>query len=168
MLYTERLYVAWWGWLLPLTAAVLLAFEVGLAYGAIPDWVPYAVTLPLALALLLALGKTTVRITTMDDGETALHVGNARLPARYIGEVEVIAQPDKRVALGPGLDPAAFVVHRGWIGTLVRVEVVDEHDPTPYWLFSTRKPERVAELLATAASRDSTIAASRDDTDSQR
>ncbi|MPY97255.1 MAG: DUF3093 family protein [Actinophytocola sp.] len=150
--YHERLYVAWWGWLLPFAAAVLIAFEVGLAYESVPDWLPYVVTLPLALAVLLLLGKTSVRITTAydEDGETELHVGNAHLPVRYIGEIEVIAQPDKRVALGPGLDPAAFVVHRGWVGPLVRVEVADEQDPTPYWLFSTRKPERVAALLAAA------------------
>lgn len=153
MTYSERLYVAWWGWLLPLAAAVLIAFEVGFAYDAVPAWLPYVVTVPLALAVLLMLGKTTVRITTT-DGETELHVGDARLPVRYIGDVEVIAQPDKRVALGPGLDPVAFVVHRGWIGPLIRVEVADERDPTPYWLFSTRKPERVAALLAAAAGRD--------------
>ncbi|WP_051400051.1 DUF3093 domain-containing protein [Haloechinothrix halophila] len=156
VIYTERLYVAWWGWLLPLAAAVLIAFEVGMAYDAVPAWLPYVVTVPLALAVLLMLGKTTVRITTAydEDGETELHVGNAHLPVRYIGDVEVIAQPDKRIALGPGLDPVAFVVHRGWIGSLLRVEVADERDPTPYWLFSTRKPERVAALLTTAAGRD--------------
>lgn len=161
MTFHERLYVAWWGWLLPLAAAVLIAFQIGLAYDAVPDWLPYVVTLPLAVAVVLLLGKTTVRITST-DGETQLHVGNAHLPARYIGDVEVIAQPDKRVALGPGLDPAAFVVHRGWIGPLVRVEVVDEQDPTPYWLFSTRKPERVAALLTAATSHDDS------DSDDQR
>jgi hypothetical protein len=29
----------------------------------------------------------------------------------------------------------------------VRVELTDPEDPTPYWLFSTRRPQRVAELL---------------------
>jgi hypothetical protein len=29
----------------------------------------------------------------------------------------------------------------------VRVRLTDPADPTPYWLFSTRRPERVAELL---------------------
>ncbi|WP_416332599.1 DUF3093 family protein [Amycolatopsis echigonensis] len=44
-------------------------------------------------------------------------------------------------------DPAAFVLHRGWVGPAVRFTLTDPADPTPYWLFSTRKPQRVVELL---------------------
>jgi len=29
----------------------------------------------------------------------------------------------------------------------VKVYLTDANDPTPYWLFSTRHPEKVAELL---------------------
>jgi hypothetical protein len=30
---------------------------------------------------------------------------------------------------------------------VVRVQVTDPADPTPYWVFSTRHPEKVASLL---------------------
>lgn len=153
--YSERLYVTWWGWLLPLTAAVLIAAEVQMVAAAIPVWLPYVITVALAAGVVVSLGRTAVRVT-MTDGESELHVGDAHLPVRYVGEVEVVGKRDKRIALGPGLDPAAYVVHRGWVGPMVRVELLDEQDPTPYWLFSTRKPERVAELLTSASGRDST------------
>lgn len=153
--YSERLYVTWWGWLLPLTAAVLIAAEVQMVATAIPAWVPYVIAVALAAGVVVSLGRTAVRVTTT-DGESELHVGDAHLPVRYVGEVEVVGKRDKRIALGPGLDPAAYVVHRGWVGPMVRVELLDEQDPTPYWLFSTRKPERVAEVLTSASGRDST------------
>ncbi|GAA5164277.1 MULTISPECIES: DUF3093 domain-containing protein [Amycolatopsis] len=140
--HTERLYVSWWGWPLPLIAAGLLAAEIHMGYPGVRAWLPYVVLVPLMAAWLLLMGRTKVEIT----GEE-LVVGKARLPLRFVGEVEVIGKDRKRKAMGPELDPAAFVVHRGWIGPIVRVHLTDPDDPTPYWVFSSRKPEKVAELL---------------------
>ncbi|MBY8851332.1 DUF3093 domain-containing protein, partial [Saccharothrix sp. MB29] len=41
----------------------------------------------------------------------------------------------------------AYVVHRGWVGPVVKVELRDPQDPTPYWLFSARSAERLAAVL---------------------
>ncbi|PXY28151.1 DUF3093 domain-containing protein [Prauserella muralis] len=144
-LFTERLYVTWWGWPLPLLGAALLAAEIHMGYPGVRAWLPYVVMLPLAVALLLSMGRTTVRVTGGDDPE--LWVGDAHLPLRYVGEVETVGKQGKRKAMGPELDPAAFVVHRGWVPTLVRLHLTDPDDPTPYWLISTRHPERLATVL---------------------
>jgi hypothetical protein len=80
------------------------------------------------------------------DGD-ALRVGTAVLPLKYVGRVEVVDRRDKQSALGPELDPAAFVLHRGWVGPLVRLEVTDPDDPTPYWVFSVREPDRLLAAL---------------------
>ncbi|MGB8795872.1 MAG: DUF3093 family protein, partial [Mycobacterium sp.] len=45
------------------------------------------------------------------------------------------------------LDPAAYVVHRGWVGPMVLLVLNDVDDPTPYWLVSCRHPERVLSAL---------------------
>lgn len=140
--YRERLYVSWWAWPLPIIAAVLIAAEIHLGYPGVRSWLPYVLLVPLALLLLVAASRTPVQLS---DGE--LRVADARLPVRFVGEVEVIGKGDKRKALGPDLDPAAYLIHRGWIGPVLRVHLTDEQDPTPYWLFSTRHPERLAELL---------------------
>nr|WP_308292090.1 DUF3093 domain-containing protein [Prauserella alba] len=145
MRFSERLYMAWWCWPLPLIGAALLAAEVHMGYPGVRAWLPYVILLPLAALLLLGFGRLKIRITGGDRPE--LWVGEAHLPVRHIGAVEVIGTGARRRTLGPELDPAAFVVNRGWIPTLVRVEVTDQDDPTPYWLFSTRHPERVAALL---------------------
>jgi Protein of unknown function (DUF3093) len=143
--YTERLYLAWWAWPLPLAAAGLIAAEIHLGYPGVRSWLPYVLLIPVAVLLLLLAGRTRIGI----DQDT-LQVGQAQLPLQYAGAVEVIARQDKRKALGPELDPAAYMLHRGWVGPLVRVQVTDDQDPTPYWIFSTRRPERVAELIRSA------------------
>jgi Protein of unknown function (DUF3093) len=142
MRHSERLYVPWWGWPLPLLGAGLLAAEIHMGYPGVRAWLPYVILLPLMAAWLLVLGRAKVRLS----GDELL-VGDARLPLRFVGEVEVIGRERKRKALGPELDPAAYVLHRGWVGPVLRVHLTDPEDPTPYWVFSTRKPEALAELL---------------------
>ncbi|MFE0025763.1 DUF3093 domain-containing protein [Amycolatopsis sp. NPDC059021] len=143
--HRERLYVPWWGWPLPVLGAVLLAAELHMGYPGIRAWLPYFVTLPLVVALLLSLGRSRIRVT--GGGEPELWVGEAHLPLRFVGEVEVLDKDAKRPALGRDGDPAAFVLHRGWVGPAVRIRLTDPDDPTPYWLFSTRHPEKIAKLL---------------------
>lgn len=140
--YRERLFVPWWHWPLPLLAAALLAAEVPMGFPGVPDWLPFAILVPLTMGMLIWLGRVRVGVA---DGE--LHVGDAHLPLRYVGQVEVLSGAEKRVALGRELDPAAFVVHRGWVPAVIRVELTDPQDPTPYWIFSARSPKRIATLL---------------------
>jgi DUF3093 family protein len=140
--HSERLYVPWWGWPLPMIAAGLLAAEIHMGYPGVRAWLPYLLLVPLMAAWLLGLGRTRVEVT-----EDELRAGKAHLPLRFVGEVEIIDREHKRKALGPELDPAAFVIHRGWVGPVVQVQLTDPQDPTPYWVVSTRKPETVARLL---------------------
>lgn len=143
--YAERLTVTWYWWPLPLLGAAILAAEVHMGYAGVRAWLPYAILLPVTVLVLLRMGRTVVRVT-----DEELWVGDAHLPVRFVGEVEIISAKHKRVALGRDLDPSAFVLHRGWIGPLVRVHLTDPDDPTPYWLFSTRHPDRLRTTLGTA------------------
>jgi hypothetical protein len=143
--YSERLYLPWWSWPLPLLGAGLIGAEINTSYTSVAVWLPYVVLLPLMAVYLLSLGRSRVRVTGGEEPE--LWIDSAHLPLRYVGEVEIIDRDRKRKALGPEGDPAAFAVHRGWVGPVVRVRLNDPSDPTPYWLFSTRKPEKVAALL---------------------
>lgn len=138
----------WWWYVLAVGLGVLLGAEVHLGYPGLRAWVGYAVLVPLAVAVLVVLGRTRVRVT---DGE--LRVGSAVLPLHRVGRVEVVDRRDKQAALGPELDPAAFVLHRGWVGPLVRLEVTDPDDPTPYWVFSVREPDRLLPHLTTDGGR---------------
>jgi hypothetical protein len=140
--FRERLYVTWWHWPLPLIAAGLLAAEVHMGYPGVRAWLPYVITIPLALVFLFRFGNAKVEVR---DGE--LWAGEAHLPLNYIGEVRIVPASAKRQVLGPRFDPAAFALHRGWVGPMVFIEVADADDPTPYWLLSTRKPEELVAAL---------------------
>ncbi len=143
--YRERLTVAWWLWLPAVAVAGLLAAEVKLGAPGTATWIPYLVLFPLTTVGLWWLGRIRVEVS---NGE--LRVDDAHIPLRYVGEVTPLSPADKRDLLGPYTDPEAFVVQRPWIGGAVRVQVADDADPTPYWLISTRHPQKLATALQDA------------------
>lgn len=138
--YVERLRPSPAAWLLvPVGAAMAgaSAYPLGLwiAVGA-------AAVVGVAVAALLALRTPVVRV---DAG--GLHAGPAFLGAAHVGEVEPLDAAATRSGLGPELRADAFVLHRPWVRTAVRVGVADEADPTPYWMISTRRPAELAGAL---------------------
>ncbi|HEY2723679.1 MAG TPA: DUF3093 domain-containing protein [Pseudonocardiaceae bacterium] len=140
--FDERLTVPLWWWPLGLGVAALLAAEVHMGYPGVRAWLPYLLTVPLAAAFLVRMGRRRVQVR---DGE--LHVSPAHIPLRHLGSVEVIPATAKRRVLGPELDPTAFVSHSAWVKPVIRVQITDPDDPTPYWVFSVRRADELAELL---------------------
>ncbi|MDT7733903.1 MAG: hypothetical protein QOE12_1077 [Mycobacterium sp.] len=126
--------------------AALIAVEVNMGVPSLPNWLPFAVLFVVAAGVLLWLGRAQVRVTS-DDGVVELWAGEAHLPITVIARSAQIPRSAKSAALGRQFDPAAYVLHRGWVGPMVLVVLDDEDDPTPYWLVSTRQPERVLSAL---------------------
>jgi hypothetical protein len=144
--YRERLWVPWWWWPLGLGLAALIAFEVDQGVPALPDWAPFALLLPVAAIVLLWFGRVEVRVVGGPD-ETEVWVGVAHLPVSVISRSAEVPRSAKSAALGRQLDPAAYVVHRAWVGPMVLLVLDDPDDPTPYWLVSSRHPDRVLAAL---------------------
>lgn len=138
--YRERLWPSWWlslalGLFLP--ATVLIFLPLSLLVG---------VTAGLAMWVgswgVLAAFAPVIEVTP--DGFRA---GSARLPWAHVGTVDVIDKAAARAAKGVNLDARAWVVIRPWVTPAVRVHLVDPDDPTPYWMVSTTRPERLAALI---------------------
>jgi hypothetical protein len=72
-------------------------------------------------------------------------VGRATIERRFIGAATAFRGAEATAERGPGLNGLAFLCIRGWIDPVVRIEITDPADRTPYWLASTRRPD---ELLA--------------------
>lgn len=132
----------WWWYLLAAGVGALLGAEVHLGYPGLRSWIGYAVLIPLLVGATAWLGWTRVQVR---DGE--LRAGGASVPLRHVGRTEIVARRDKQAAMGPELDPLAQVVHRPWIGRMVRIEVTDPDGEVPYWIVSARDPDRLVDAL---------------------
>ena len=138
----------WWSWPPALLVGAVLAAEIWMGAGGLRAWVPFAVVLPLTVALMLWLSRIRVAVT-----DTELRVDDARLPVDVITNVVALDADGKREVLGVGAHPLAFVVQRPWIGGAVQVLLDDPADPTPYWVISTRNPVELATVLLASAGR---------------
>jgi len=101
--------------------------------------------------VLVWLSRLRVGVVVPRGGTPELSVGLAHLPVDVIARAATVPASAKSAALGRQLDPAAYVQHRAWIRQMVLIVLDDPDDPTPYWLVSTRRPERLLEALADAA-----------------
>jgi hypothetical protein len=143
--YSERLTVPWWSWPVLLGAAAMLAAEIGLGAPGARTWLPYAVLLPLTAVGLWFIGRLRVAVT----GDELL-VDDARLPVRFVADAIPLDATGRRELLGVGADPLAFVVQRPWVPGAVQIVLDDPADPTPYWVVSSRHPQRLATALLAA------------------
>lgn len=144
VLYEEKLTPAWWMWLL-----VVFAGIVGLvALAPINPGVAVAAALVTAGGAAVALVASSSSIVITGD---SLQVGRARIERRFVGEAEAFRGDDVRRVRGPELDGRAYMNFRASVGPVVRIRITDPVDPTPYWLTSTRHPERIVEVLSTGS-----------------
>jgi hypothetical protein len=154
IVYSERLSVPWWWWPIGFALVALPAWTVHLGAG-LSAWLPGVLLLPLPVWVLWWLGRyrVEVRRTAGSDGRPQnleLRVERAHLTADFVGRTAAVPATAKSAAMGRQLDPAAFVVHRPWIGSMALLTLEDPADPTPYWLVSTRRPERLLAALASS------------------
>ncbi|MBB5911140.1 hypothetical protein BJY24_000007 [Nocardia transvalensis] len=145
--YSERLWVPLWWWPVGLAITGLLAAEIHMGAPGIRAWLPYVLLLPVPVWALLWLSRHRVEVGPDADGTVELRADRAHLPVTYVARAAAVPASAKSAALGRQLDPAAYVQHRPWIGPLVLLVLDDPDDPTPYWLVSTRRPDRVLAAL---------------------
>ena len=107
--------------------------------------------------VLLGLSVTVAALVSIwfaapviEISDLTFSVGDAELPIDVISKVTVIEPKDGFAERGPKLNPAAFTRFQVSVKQMVKLEISDEADPTPYWLIATRKPEDIARILAAA------------------
>jgi hypothetical protein len=103
----------------------------------------------LAAAIVIA---TAPRIRVIEEsGQSTLSVGNARIPIEFIGNAFIVPEDQRSHAKGPGLDARSHRVFQVGVRDLVRLDLVDPTDPTPYWLIASRKPNELVKSLKRTA-----------------
>lgn len=76
-----------------------------------------------------------------------LSVGKVIIERKFLGAAKEVSGKDAFLERGPRMDTRAFTRFQIGVKSLVKIELVDPQDPTPYWLIATRNPEVLAGLI---------------------
>ncbi|MCA4132718.1 DUF3093 domain-containing protein [Arthrobacter sp. M4] len=140
-LFEEKLWPSWWLWLVAVglsCAGILVFAPISIAAG-----ITAAIVLFVIITTLLVL--STPRISVTAD---RLQVGRASIERQFVGEVQAFRKAEATAERGPRLNALAYLCIRGWVDPVVKIEITDPNDRTPYWLTSSRKPEELRTALA--------------------
>jgi hypothetical protein len=124
-----------------------------------------SITLPVSLILvalpfseLVAFGLALLSIPTVlvlswvgspliSLTDQTLSIGQVSIETKYLGKAQVVSSQDAFAERGVKLDSRAFTKFQIGVKQLVKIEITDSADPTPYWLIATRNPEVLAGLI---------------------
>ena len=140
VIYREKLWPNAWIWIIAagISGAGILVFApISAAAGYTAAVVLFAI-----IAVLLIVSTPTILVT-----QKALTVGRATIERRYVGATQPFRGEEATGERGTRLNGLAYLCIRGWIDPVVRIEIADPSDPTPYWLTSTRRPEELVAAL---------------------
>ena len=93
--------------------------------------------------------RRTPRIDIHADETVRLELRH-RVQLLDISQSGALLGTEAKDAMRAGWDPADHHVISPWTTSLVRVAVVDESDPTPAWVISTRRPEALVAAISAA------------------
>lgn len=146
--YAERLTVPlrWWAQGTMLVASLWLA-----VLAATPGVVAWSVTfgaLALMVALFVGYGRARVGV---EDGH--FRAGRAHIPLEHVGEVAPLDAEGLRRQAGVDADARAYLLLRPYLKRGVKVDITDPADPTPYWLVSCKRPDRLVSALEASRAR---------------
>jgi hypothetical protein len=138
--YRERLVpppLVFLALLMVVPASVLVFLPINVPVG----WI-VGVGLFVAFGLALWFGSPVLAV---DDA--GFHAGRAVLYPAEIGTTVAFSKEEATAERGVHLDARAWTLFRGWVGPVLRIELTDPTDPAPYWLVSTRHPERLSQAI---------------------
>jgi hypothetical protein len=142
-IYRERLWPSLWVFVataLVIPAALLVFLPINQTVGIITAILLYAACVGILIATSPVVEVTTSQFTA----------GHAHLPIEFAGKATPFRSDEATLERGQRLDARAWLLLRGWVSPVVKVEVDDPQDPTPYWIVSTRQPERIVQAIAQA------------------
>lgn len=140
IVYQETLRPSWSMWLLVLLAAALgwlTLAPLSMGWGVVSG----AIVAGIAVFGLVA-SSTDITVTT-----THVQVGRATIGRDQVGTVTGYTGDEAFAQRGRKLHGLAYLHLRSWIKPVVRIQIEDPQDRTPYWLTSTRRPEELVAVL---------------------
>ncbi len=99
------------------------------------------------LSLALVLLATWIFSPLISLTADRLTIGKVKIETKYLGKAMSIEGDEVFMERGTLLDSRAYTVFQIGVKQLVKIDINDERDPTPYWLIASRNPEVIAGLL---------------------
>jgi hypothetical protein len=130
----------------PGTVLALLLSSPMVLLAALPFDALLAFVLAVAVPTLL-VGGAIWFAPRIELAEGQLRIGKMQIPLVALGKAEVFEGDDASYERGPGLSPGSQRLFRGDIKSVVKIQIVDEADPTEYVLFSTRRGRELVSAL---------------------
>ena len=141
VIYREKLWPNAWIWIIAAGvsgAGILVFAPISAAAGYTAAVVLFAI-----IAVLLIVSTPSIVVT-----EKVLTVGRATIERRFVGSAQPFRGEEATAERGTRLNGLAYLCIRGWIDPVVKIDITDPSDPTPYWLTSTRRPDELASALS--------------------
>lgn len=138
--YREVMRPAFWLYIaaiLIIPAIILVLAPINMLFGIILSAVVYAV-----IVILMIVKSPSIELTA-----TTLRVGKAHISRSELGAASAFSGIHAIEQRGTKLDGRAWLMFTGWVDPVVRIDISDPLDPVPYWLISTRHPERFVAAL---------------------
>ena len=139
-LYKERVLPTVYFYIASITLPLSL-FLVALPFSEVVSISLALASIPLVLVLSW-LGSPLIALN-----EQTLSIAQASIETKYLGKAEVVSAQEAFLERGVKLDSRAFTKFQIGVKQLVKIEIQDKQDPTPYWLIATRNPEVLAGLI---------------------
>ncbi|YCH09395.1 DUF3093 domain-containing protein [Arthrobacter sp. alpha11c] len=140
VLFTEKLWPTIWIWVVVVglsSAGILMFAPISAAAGIIAALVLLAV-----MTTLLVVSTPTITVT-----RDSLRVGRATIDRKFVGTAEAFKKGEATAERGTRLNGLAYMCFRGWIDAVVKIDITDPADRTPYWLVSSRRPDELVAAL---------------------
>lgn len=141
-IYRERLSPPAWAWVVTLGLVFVFAwaFKAGLGWTA-------GIIVFVVAGLLAVVGlyrsSPVIEVTNAE-----FKVGRAHIGWFFTGRVATLDSSATQNARTTGADPRAFQVMRTLTANeAITLELLDDEDPHPYWMISTRNPTELAQAI---------------------
>lgn len=144
-LYHERIWPSAWIFIstaLVVPATLLVFLPISQTVGVIA-----AVTLYTTIVVILIVTTPKIEVTASE-----LIAGRARVPVQLIDNVTAFTGDQATLQRGQLLDARAWLLIRGWVAPVVKIDLADDQDPTPYWIVSSRTPAALVAAVMSAKS----------------
>lgn len=153
--YQERLRTPWWWYPVGALVGVLLGAEFIFV---LPDslaWLPVVLSIVLGAVVVWRMSSGRVAVVGQE-----LQAGDRTLPLDRIEQMYPLSYGELRRVVGRHGDPLAYNFVRSWVGPGVQLVLTEPPPPAPdaewapppepYWLVSTRHPDRLLAAIRAA------------------